>query len=139
MVTSSSTPGRLLSSARPIHLAAGGKDGVLRVDLARRLPAPAGVFLVKRLILADGTEVRDVHRLEELVIVGSHKAIAAIVDRDFHAGERSRYFGRLDRLRLLGSFNEHAYLVDSPRVEQCHSDFGAERLLELLGRRIGFV
>src|SRR5271169_2346484 len=116
MVTSSSTPTGFLSSARVVHLAAGGPDGVPRVNLARHLPAPAGVLLVERLFLADPAEVRDVHRLEELMIIGSHEAVTAAVDGDVHTLELGRDLSRLERIRRLGGFDEHANLIDGPGI-----------------------
>src|SRR6266568_4444398 len=75
------------SSARAVHLAAGRHDGVVGVHLADHLPAPAGVFLVERLVLADRAEVGNVDRLEELMVVGPHEALAAAVHLDLHALE----------------------------------------------------
>jgi len=51
----------------------------------------------------------------------------------------ARYFDRLDRLRLLGGLTNIRYLVDGPRVEQCHANFGTERFLELHGWRIWLI
>src|ERR1700722_20871627 len=98
MVTSSSTAGPVWS-ARPVHLATRRKNSVLRVDLAGHLPAPAGILLVERLILADRTQVGDVHRLEELVMVGAHETVAAVIDGDFHAIELGGDLDRVERIR----------------------------------------
>ena len=83
-----------------------------------------------------GPQIGDVHRLEELVIVGTHETIAAVVDGHLHAVEFGRDFGRLDRIRLLSGLDEHAYLINGARIEQRDTELGAKRLLELLGRCI---
>ena len=72
---------------------------ILPVDL----PAPTGVLLVERLVLAvRSPNDRDVERLEELMIVLAHEALAAIEDVELHAFERRRDLDRIERLRLLG-------------------------------------
>ena len=86
--------------------------------LPRYLPAPAGVLLLERLVLAERTEAGDIHRLEELMIVGPHEAVAAVVDGDLHAVELGRDLERLDRLRFVGGLDEHADLIDGARIEQ---------------------
>ena len=80
-------------------------------------PAPAGILLLERLVLGDRAKASDIHRLEELMIVGSHEALAAVVDGDFHAIELSRDLDRFDRLRFVGGLDEHADFVDRPRIE----------------------
>ena len=59
-----------------------------------------------------------VHRLEELVIVLAHVALAAVEDFKLHAFERERDLDRIDRLGLVGGCRQHAHLVDGARVEQ---------------------
>src|SRR4051812_3531306 len=65
-------------SVRPFHLAGGRQHGLGGVDLADQLPAPAGFFLVERFLLGAIAERGDVHRLEELVVVLAHHALAAV-------------------------------------------------------------
>src|SRR5574338_758446 len=88
-----------LSLARALHLAGGRHNRVPGVDLAQHLPAPAGLLLVERLLRRQGAERADVHRLEELVIVLAHEALAAVEDLRLHAFELGR---DLDRLAGLG-------------------------------------
>src|SRR4029077_12138247 len=129
----------LVGSARPVHFAAGRQVGVLRGDLAGHLPAPSSALLVERLILANRTQFGDVHRLEELVILGAHETVAAVIDGDFHTVELGRDLDRVERLRFLRRFDEHADLVDGTRIEKGHVGLGAERFLELNSRRIELV
>src|SRR5436190_2372976 len=89
-------PGRSNSRARyqlvrAIHLAGGGQHGLAGFDLGSELPAPAGLFLVERLLLGPLAERGDIHRLEELVIVLAHVALAAVIDLELHAFEGRRH------------------------------------------------
>src|SRR6516225_10796570 len=73
---------------RPFHLAGGGEYGLIRVYLRGHPPTPSGLFFLERLLLGSLTERCDVHRLEELVIVLAHEALAAGIDIELHAFER---------------------------------------------------
>ena len=101
----SSSTTRLPEAARPGDGAAGGVKTVPAVssgapscrwsgawsawlDLGSLPPAPAGLFLVERLLLGAVAERGDIHRLEELVIVLAHGALAAVKDLELHAFER---------------------------------------------------
>src|ERR1700737_2981298 len=79
--------GRRRRLAGAVHLAASRKYGISGIDLADRLPAPPGMFLIERLLFTDRTELGDVHGLEELVIVSSHEAFAAVEHGSLHAFE----------------------------------------------------
>src|SRR5580698_9488494 len=73
----------------PLHLAGGRQHGLRGVDLGHQVPAPAGAFLVERIALVlHGAERGDVDRLEELVIVGAHRAFTAVEHFILHALER---------------------------------------------------
>src|SRR3954468_5290685 len=65
---------------RPVHLARCRQNGLRGVDLGDQLPAPAGLFLVERLLFGALAERGDIHRLEELVVVFPHGALATIVN-----------------------------------------------------------
>src|SRR5580658_5451191 len=74
-------------SARMRHLAGAGNHRVRGIDPRHRLPAPFGVLLVEELDRVARPEHRDIHRLEELMIVGAHEAFAAIEHGELHALE----------------------------------------------------
>src|SRR5882757_8909048 len=114
-------PGRMSyarTSVRPFHLAGGRKHGRGRVDLRDQLPAPAGLFLVERFLFGALAERGNIDRLEELVIVLAHVALAAVEHFDLHAFERERDLDRIDRLGLVGGRRQHPHLVDGARIEQ---------------------
>src|SRR5882757_10934365 len=75
---------------RPVHLAGGRQHGLRGVDLGNQFPAPAGLFLVERFLFGPLAERGDIHRLEELVIVLAHEALAAVIDVELHTFERHR-------------------------------------------------
>src|SRR5436190_18022586 len=88
-------------SVRAFHLAGGWKHGGGRLDLCNQLPAPAGLLFIERLPFRAIAERGDIDRLEELVIVLAHVALAAIEHLELHALERDRYLDRIDRFRLV--------------------------------------
>ena len=71
-------------------------------------------------------ERRDVDRLEELVVVLAHEALAAVEHLELHAFERERDLDRIDRLGLLGGRRQHPHFVDGARIEQADVVLGAE-------------
>src|SRR5438046_1493086 len=83
-------------SVRPFHLAGSWKHGLVDLDLGRRFPAPTGFLLVERFLVGALPERGDIHRLEKLVVVLAHGALAAVVDVELHAFERRRDFYGLD-------------------------------------------
>ena len=87
MMTSSST---VALQARALHLADGRQDRVPVSTLATtRQPHP--VFSSSNGSLARAiAERRDVHGLEELVIVGAHESLAAVEHVELHALELRR-------------------------------------------------
>src|SRR4029079_5188042 len=97
---------------RAVHLAGGGQYGLVGLDLGGELPAPARLFLVERLLLGALAERGDVHRLEELVVVLAHVALAAVEDFELHAFKGRRHLDRIERLGLFGRGREHPHLVD---------------------------
>src|SRR5215469_1578668 len=64
-------------SVGPDHLAGSRQDGLCSLDGFDHLPAPTGIFLIERLAVSQFAERRYVHRLEELMIVLPHVALAA--------------------------------------------------------------
>jgi hypothetical protein len=76
--------------SRACHLASGRQEGLRSLDRCDHLPAPTGIFLVERLAIGQFAERRYVHRLEELMIVLPHVAVAAAEDFKFHAFESQR-------------------------------------------------
>src|ERR1700736_3361771 len=119
-------------SVRPFHLAGGRKHGRGSVDLRNELPAPAGLFLVERFLFGAFAKRGNIDRLEELVIVLPHVALAAVEHLELHAFERKRDLDRIDRLGLVGRGRQHPHLVDGAGVEQAEVVFGADRLFEIL-------
>ncbi len=112
------------------HLAGGWQHGLGGVDLGGTLPAPAGLFLVERLLVVQFAELRDVHRLEELVVVLAHDAVAAVEDVVLHVFQGRSDLHRLDRLGLFSREREHAHLVDGARIEQAEAVLRAQRLFK---------
>src|SRR5258708_37411036 len=107
----------LEGSAGPVHLAGSGQDRFWSVNFPDAYPAPTGLFLLERFVFLELTERRDVHRLEELVIVLPHEAFSAVEHVEFHAFERSRDFYRIERLCLLRCKSEHSHLVHVARLK----------------------
>src|SRR3977135_2652124 len=88
-------------SVRPFHLAGGRKCGCGSIDLRNKLPAPAGLFLVERFLFGALAERGNIDRLEELVIVLTHVALAAVEHLELHAFERVSALDRIARLALV--------------------------------------
>jgi hypothetical protein len=127
-----SLPGKDMPSGRPVELAGRGQHRVLGLDRPNELPAPAGLFLVELRAGIKRAEARDVHVLEELVIIASHPRLAAVECLDLHIFEPCRNRTRLVRFRLPDRLGEHAHLIYDARVPEGIVDLGAELFLELL-------
>src|SRR6185437_15289546 len=71
----------------PLHVAGGRHRGLRGIDPGYQMPAPAGAFLVERLLglVGDAAQRGDVDRLEELVILLAHHAFAAVEHVELHA------------------------------------------------------
>src|SRR6266446_6056724 len=114
-------PGRmkraLEGSAGPFHLAGGRQDRFWSVNFPDAFPAPTGLFLLERFVILELAERRDVHRLEELVIVLPHEAFSAVIYVEFHALERGCDLYRIERLCLLRCKGEHPHLVHGARIK----------------------
>src|SRR5882672_9556375 len=130
--TSFSAALRVSASARAIHLAARRQHRVGGVQPGDDAPAPAGLLLVERLLVAALAERGDIHGLEELVIVLAHEPLAAVEDLELHAFELGRDLRRLERFRLVDGRREHAHLVGDARIEQPDVVLGTKRPLEFL-------
>src|SRR5260370_38138766 len=100
----------LEGSAGPFHLAGGRQDRFWSVNFPDAFPAPTGLFLLERFVILELSERRDVHRLEEMMIVLPHEAFSAVEHVEFHAFDRSRDFYRIQRLFPLPCQSEHSYL-----------------------------
>src|SRR5579864_5346333 len=76
----------------PLHVAGGRQHGLWRVDPRLQVPGPAGAFLVERVLglIGDAAERREVHRLEELMIVLAHEAFTAVEHVELHVLEGGR-------------------------------------------------
>src|SRR5258707_2022957 len=97
----------LEGSAGPVHLAGGRQDRFWSVNFPDAFPAPTGLFLLERFVILKLTERRDVHRLEELMIVLPHQAFSAVEHVEFHAFEPGCDVYRIERLCLLRCKGEH--------------------------------
>jgi hypothetical protein len=83
--------------SRPCHLASGRQDGLRSLNGLDHLPAPTCAFLVERLGIGQFAKRRYVHRLEELVVVLPHVALAPAEDFEFHAFQGQRNLHRFKR------------------------------------------
>src|SRR6266404_6408566 len=107
----------LEGSAGPFHLAGGRQDRFWSVNFPDAFPAPTGLFLLERFVILELAERRDVHRLEELMIVLPHETFSAVGHFEFHTLERRRNLYRIERLCLLRCKSEHSHLVHSARIK----------------------
>jgi hypothetical protein len=73
--------------ARPHHLEGGRQDRIFGVQFGHCPPAPARLLLVEGLPGTPFAKRDDLHRLEELVVILAHEALAAVEDFDLHALE----------------------------------------------------
>jgi hypothetical protein len=79
------------------------------------------------------TELRDVHGLEELVIILAHGALAAVEHVELHPLERSGHLHRIKRFGFFCRKREHPHFVDGARIENSLTViFRSERLFESL-------
>src|SRR6185437_12916947 len=136
-----SAPGRINGSVRPLHFAGGRQNGLRGVDLGYQMPAPTRVFLVERVLrlVAHAAERGDIDRLEELVVVRTHKAFTAVENVELHALQRCGDLYRVERLGLLGGSLEHPHLVDRARIPERHILLGAEVFLEVHRRLVAGI
>src|SRR6266436_9790875 len=107
----------LEGSAGPVHLAGGRQDRFWSVNFPDAYPAPTSLFLVERFVFLELTERRDVHRLEELMIVLPHEAFSAVVYVEFHTLKRGCDLYGIERLCLLRCKGEHPHFVHSARIK----------------------
>jgi hypothetical protein len=71
--------------------------------------------------------------LEELMVVGAHRALAAVEHFELHALELGGDRLRLVRFGFRDGLGEHAHLVDGARIPQAEAGtWRGNRLLELL-------
>src|SRR5215203_1289870 len=89
-----------MPSGRPVELAGRGQHRVLGLHGPDELPAPAGLFLVELRAGIERAEARDVHVLEELVVIAPHPRLAAVECLDLHILEPCCNRTRLVRFRL---------------------------------------
>src|SRR5262249_11970611 len=124
------------ASVRSRHLACGGQDRVLGVELGDGAPAPAGLLLVEGLLWTPLAERDDVHGLEKLVIVLAHEAFAAGEDIEFHALERETDLDGVGGFRLVDGGRQHAHLIEGPRIDDRDTVLVAKGLLGRLRGRV---
>src|SRR6266478_10186455 len=101
----------LEGSAGPFHLVGGRQDRFWSVNFPDAFPAPTGLFLLERFVILELAERRDVHRLEELVIVLPHEAFSAVIYVEFHALERGCDFFLFELLCRLPCNGLHPHMT----------------------------
>src|SRR4029077_961096 len=115
-----------------VHLASRRKDCVRGLYPGNVRPTPTGALFVELLGGLEWAETRDVHGLEELVVVLTHPAFATGEHLELHAVELGGDGFRIIRFRLLDRFGQHPHRVEGARVPDAHVVLGTEGYLILL-------
>src|SRR5262249_34775911 len=105
------------------------QERIFGVQLGHRSPAPARLLLVEGLLSTPFAKRDDIHRLEELVVIPAHEALAAVEDFDLHALELEPYLVELGALRLVDCRRQHVHLTEGKRIEDRHPILVAKGLL----------
>ena len=94
------------------------------------------MFLVEWLLVGTLAQRSDVDRLEELMVILAHEALATAENIELHSFKCGRNLHRIERLRLFRGEGEHPHFVDGARIEQAEVILCPQRLLEFPRRRI---